>query len=240
MDLIYLFIVFVAASFLQSITGFGFAIISMPVLMLIFPIRTTAAIVALASFMHCFQVAFKMRKHIDWKIILFPVIFAFIGRLLGMNLLMTANEEILKTLLGVILILMTLYFIFFKNKVKVDPNKKNGMIYGFMSGILGGMFNTGGPPMVMYYFFAIPDKLIYIASIQFTFAVGNLFSIILHKGYGNYSEVSFLMIAAAFAAAFLGSHFGCKTVKKIKDISFYVYLSMIIMGIFLIVESNFF
>lgn len=227
-----------AASFLQSITGFGFAIISMPVLMLIFPIRTTAAIVALASFMHCIQVAFKLRRHIDWKVILLPIIFAFIGRLFGMNLLMTMGENILKTLLGIILILTTLYFMFLRNKVKVKPSKKNGALFGLASGVLGGMFNTGGPPMVMYYFFVIPDKLTYIASIQFTFAVGNLISIILHMGYGNYGEVSFLMIAAAFVAAFIGSHYGCKAVRRIKDISLYVHLSMLAMGIFLIVESN--
>lgn len=238
MEIIYFFIVCLLASVLQCITGFGFAIICMPLLLIIFPFKTTAAVVALASLVLNSQVAFSMRKHINFRVVIIPIIASFAGKALGINALMTLNENLLKTMLGITLILITIYFIFYKEKVKVNPTKTNGAIFGFISGVLGGMFNTGGPPMVMYLLFAVKDKLSYIGSIQFIFAIGNLYSVILHILNGNLNISIVPMSLVGIVTVTIGSYIGCKLVEKIKDINTPIYISMILMGIFLIIESN--
>ncbi len=234
MELIYFSIICFLSSLLKCVTGFGFAIISMPLLTLLFPIKTVSAVVALASFLLCSQIAYKMRTHINFGVVIIPTIVALIGRTIGINLLMTINENILRSILGMILILVTIYFIFFNEKLKVKSNNINGIIFGMCSGVLGGMFNTGGPPIVIYYLLAIPDKYSYIASIQFTFAVGNLYSVFLHILYGNFDASTISLSVASLLAVTLGSFIGCRIVDKIKNINYIIYISMVLMGIFLI------
>lgn len=237
MKYIYFAIVCLFSSLQQSITGFGFAIISMPLLILLFPFKTISAVVALASLMLCSQVAFRMRKYIDFKIATIPIISAFVGRTVGVNLLMTTSEKMLKSILGIVMILITIYFIFFKEKIIIKPNKVNGLISGMFSGILGGLFNTGGPPIAVYYLFALKDKLWYIGTIQFTFAVGNLYSVILHILYGNFNASSISLSLISLLTVTLGSFVGCRIVNKVKNVNYAIYASMILMGVFLLYES---
>ncbi|HHV96139.1 MAG TPA: sulfite exporter TauE/SafE family protein [Clostridiaceae bacterium] len=237
MKYVYFALVCFLSSLQQCFTGFGFAIISMPLLILLFPLRTISAVVALASLMLCSQVAFKMRKHIDFKIAAIPILSAFIGRTIGVNLLMTTNEKVLKPILGIVIILITIYIIFFKEKIKIKPNKVNGFISGISSGVLGGLFNTGGPPLVVYYLFALKDKLSYIGTIQFTFAIGNLYSVILHALHGNFNDSSVPLSLISLLAVTLGSFLGCRIISKVKNVNYAIYASMIMMGIFLIFEG---
>jgi uncharacterized membrane protein YfcA len=54
-----------------------------------------------------------------------------------------------KAILGVLLILYGLYSLITPN-LPVIRNEKLAYIFGFVAGVLGGAYNTNGPPIVMY------------------------------------------------------------------------------------------
>ena len=152
--------------------------------LIIFPYKTVAAVVAFIDLFLSLQLTWKLRKSINMRIIL-PVHDLYIGKGHGINVVMSIDEDILKISLGIVLILFSIYFHFYKEKIKIKPTFMNGIITGLSSGVLAGLFNTGGPPLVLYYSVAARDKMEYNSSLQVIFAVSALYAVITHIIYGN-------------------------------------------------------
>jgi len=109
------------AALVRSTLGFGEALIAVPFFLLFLPV----------------DVAVPMA--------------AILGLPLGILILTYANETIVKTGLGVIIILYSLYSLYFtKNKALQAENKFWLFLCGFLSGVFGGAYGINGPPLVVY------------------------------------------------------------------------------------------
>lgn len=150
---------------------------------------------------------------------------------------MNFEVDLLKVILGSVLIVLSVYFYWFKNSIQVKASTRNGIIAGFISGILGGMFNIGGPPLVIYYFCALKDKLEYNASLQATFNLSAIYTIALHILYGNINTTVLKYTAVGVIAVSVGCSIGLWIFKKIEKetISKAIYSFMAIMGIMMII-----
>ena len=71
--------------------------------------------------------------------------------LLGVNTLMALDEAVLSKIMGTVLLVLAVYFIFFSSKVHLKAGLVSGLAAGAVSGFCGGLFNIGGPPMVAYF-----------------------------------------------------------------------------------------
>mgnify|MGYP003526163249 FL=1 len=78
----------------------------------------------------------------------------------------------MRLILGVMLIILSLYFCFFKAKLQkiIRPTTGWQLSAGALSGIMGGLFGMHGPPVVLYLIASEPDKDHYMGMIQ-TYAV---------------------------------------------------------------------
>lgn len=78
-ELLYIFILSIGASFVQSTTGFGFGIFIMTLLPYLLPsygeATTLSGLMALSNSLY---IAVKMRKQIDWRA-LAPILITFIA-----------------------------------------------------------------------------------------------------------------------------------------------------------------
>lgn len=234
MDIILLFLITFLASTIHGLTGFGYAIVSMPLLLIIFPYKTVAAVVAFIDLFLSLQLTWKLRKSINMRIILPVLLTCILGRGIGINVVMSIDEDILKISLGIVLILFSIYFHFYKEKIKIKPTFMNGIITGLSSGVLAGLFNTGGPPLVLYYSVAARDKMEYNSSLQVIFAVSALYAVITHIIYGNINPGTIPLIGAGIVAMFAWSVTGFFFFNKIRDFNKVIYFSMVLFGIFLI------
>ncbi|WHH58575.1 sulfite exporter TauE/SafE family protein [Petroclostridium sp. X23] len=238
MSLLYVFLIFLLGSVIQGIAGFGLAIFAMPLLPFIMPLKTAAVLVVFASFFIAVQVALQLRKHINIKLLVFPVIALLIGRIVGVHVLMSYKESILKVLLGYTLILLSIYFAFYKNKISIKGSNRNGAIAGLISGVTGGIFNIGGPPLSIYYLVATEEKMEYNANLQVTLVFSAVFSIILHFLYGNVNVETLKLSSVGIIGATLGCYIGLAIFKKLNSnmLSKIIYTFMIIMGIIMIIQ----
>ena len=184
------------------------------------------------------KLAFKLRTNINFKIIIPVIITSFLGRIAGVNILMYLPEDTLKTIFGFLLIIIALYFILYKNKVKFNPTKTKGGIAGFFSGLLGGAFNSGGPPVVIYYVNALKEKMTYLSTLQATFAFNCIFTISIHFYYGNINTSILMYVVSGIFGVLVGSYLGLIVFKKIPEtiLKNIIYGFMIFMGIMLIVK----
>ena len=138
-------------SFLQRVTGFGYGIFMMMFLPgLVGSSVESAALAGLISCCTCSYNAIRMRGSVQWKLAVPTVAASLITVPIAVRWVTVVPETLVRTLLGVVLILLSIYFLFFAGKIKLRPSVPGGLAAGAVSGILGGMFSMGGPPIVLY------------------------------------------------------------------------------------------
>lgn len=233
------FVITFISSFIHGSIGFGYAIFAMSILPLVLPLRIAAVVVNISLLITTLQMSFQLRKYINYNFIIVPLLFAILGRTLGVYLLMNIEASFLEKLLGGLLIVLSIYMYILKNKIKVQPSIGKGAVLGFSSGLLGGMYNLGGPPIVLYYFSALKDKMVYAASLQATFLITTLYGVGQHLYYGNITPMIIKVSIINIVAVIVGCKLGVSVLKKMsrETMGKLLYLYMAIMGLFIVIKS---
>ena len=168
-----IFLLAAGASFVQRTIGFGFGIFIMTALPFLMPSYAEAVTLSgLLSLTSATVVMFQYIRYVNWKRLL-PILAAFaIFSTLAINLLDRIEGPAMRRILGIMLIILSLYFSFFKDKLQkfIRPTAGWQLGTGSASGIMGGLFGMHGPPVVLYLIVSEPDKDHYMGMIQ-TYAV---------------------------------------------------------------------
>ena len=141
-------VIFLAA-LTQSITGFGFAIVSMSFLPKIIGLQTAVPLVTLVSVIANIVIWFSYRRDYNFKAVKQLIIASLIGTPVGVLLLDYIPEVIALKGLGIII----LGYIIYDWLNLTLPSFKSAIwayLFGAMSGILNGAYTVGGPPVIIY------------------------------------------------------------------------------------------
>ena len=182
--------------------------------------------------------AVRMRRDIVWKWIVPTFVSYFIASFFAVKLLSVVGDGSIKKVLGVVLILLSLYFIFFQKKIKIQPTKRNGFIAGALSGTLESLFCVGGPPIVLYLLTVSNDVRRYTASVQAWFAVTEVFLLAIRYMNGLVTPVAVHYSAIGLLAILPGIYVGNKLLnhmnpQRLKNV---VYAIMLIYGFILVIR----
>jgi uncharacterized membrane protein YfcA len=141
-------IVFVAA-FAQSLTGFGFALMMMPLVTVVLGVRTAAPVVALAALTVYSVNLVRYRRSINVPEVLRLGVASAAGVPVGIWVLSNADEKVVMRILGLILVAYAGYSLLQPRTRRV---LSRGWVYpaGFLAGCFGGAYNTPGPPVIAY------------------------------------------------------------------------------------------
>ena len=214
------FISILLASFTQGITGFGFALIAVPLLSLFIPeIRNITPIIVIYSFLTNIIIVYKSRHYIDLKKIIPLIIFGIIATPIGTCILLYVKVNTLKIIIGLIITITA--FAMFKNfKIKIKNESLSYGIVGLLSGLLNGSTGLSGPPIVLFLTNQNTDKDAFRANLAFYGIATNTFAIILFivEGIVNTSVISFTILY--LPALIIGVFAGIKTSTKINEIVF--------------------
>ena len=187
-SLIYLILLAAGASFVQRTIGFGFGIFIMTVLPFLMPSYGEAVTLSgLLSLTSATVVMVKYLKYVTWKRML-PIAAAFvIFSTIAIFLLDRIEGQAMRVILGIMLVLISLYFSFFKDKLQkiIRPTKGWQFGAGTASGIMGGLFGMHGPPVVLYLISSEPDKDHYMGMIQ-TYAVITNIAMLIVRAFAGY------------------------------------------------------
>lgn len=138
-----------AAAFVQSLSGFGFALVVMPLLTLLLGIRTAAPLVAVTALtVYIINVA-RFRRAINGGEVLRLGLASALGVPMGIWIVSNADATLVKQALGVLLILFALYSLA-RPVAAWIPSSRWVYPAGFLAGCLGGAYNTPGPPAIVY------------------------------------------------------------------------------------------
>lgn len=125
------------------------------------------------------------------------------------------DNAALKKVLGVTLILVSLWFFFFSSKVHLPASMSVQLSMGTLSGLMGGLFAMQGPPAVIYFISASRTKEEYIALTQWYFLVGNIMMTFFRAGNGFVTPVVLKLWAVAVPGVLAGLWIGGKVYSRI-------------------------
>ena len=137
------------AAFVQSLSGFGFALIVMPLITLVVGLRTAAPLVALAGLTSYAINLIRYRQSVNLKEVLRMGASSALGIPIGVWALAHVDESLVTGLLGSILIAYAVYGLARPATARLCSPR---WVYpaGFIAGCLGGAYNTAGPPVIVY------------------------------------------------------------------------------------------
>lgn len=187
-NLIYITLLAAGASFVQRTVGFGFGIFIMTALPFLMPSYGEAVTLSgLLSLTSATVVMVKYMKFVSWKRLL-PVVAAFvIFSTLATAMLDKIEGPSIRVILGIMLVVISLYFSFFKERLQkiITPTRGWQLGTGTASGLMGGFFGMHGPPVVLYLIASEPDKDHYMGMIQ-TYAVITNITMLAVRAYNGY------------------------------------------------------
>lgn len=226
--------------FVQRVSGFGLGIFVMLFLPYLTPeIAIAATVSCLFSCGTSTYNAVKYIKKVNFKLIS-PVLIASM-LILPIAVYFSAEmpQRTFEYILGAVLIVLSIYFIFFNEKIKMRRSTKNGIISGGLGGVLNGLFSTGGPPVVLYLSQVANDNMEYFAGIQFYFCVTNIFATVLRAFNGLVTKQAIIMAAFGFIGCMIGDAVGSLVFDRLnaKKLKFIIYIGMIISGVLMIIKE---
>ena len=115
-----IFLLSIGASFVQRTTGFGFGIFIMTMLPFFLPTYGEATTLSgLLAITTSAVIVWRMRSYVTWKR-LWPILLTFIVvSTIAIFALTRIEDHILKRILGVALIVISIYFALFSQKIKL-------------------------------------------------------------------------------------------------------------------------
>lgn len=176
------------AIFVQAASGFGLALISMPLLVGLVGIGTATPLVALIGIT---AEVFLLRRY--WQALNFAAVkrlslASVVGIPLGVYVLREGDGRFITTILGLIVAGYALYALFGPHLPELrQPAWAYG--FGFLGGVLSGAYNTSGPPVIIYGTCRRWEPTTFKGNLQAYFLLNSLFTLSAHLISGNFTAV---------------------------------------------------
>lgn len=224
------------ASFTQSVVGFGTAMVGMPLMVGVLGIQTSSPLIALLGLTLEIAMLAYYRQSVSLAVIWRLVAAAVVGIPLGVLAIQRIDEEIVLTVLGLVITGYALYGLL---RLRLPRLESNLWAYGagFLSGLLGGAYNTAGPPVVIYGHCKRWPPEQFRGNLQGFFLVIDVLVIANHTAAGNMSPEVWRYYLIALLPLALGFIAGARLAKRI-DPALYsriVLVMLVVLGVRLIV-----
>lgn len=218
--------------FIQSITGFGSAVMMMTVLPYFFDMTVAPSISTTVCLALSVVLAWRFRSRIDARVCLLPTALYAVAGIVSIRMIGAIELRTLTIVFGVFLIALG-SFMLLRGDKPVRVTRSLSIICGIAGGIAGGLFSVGGPIMAVYYLAATDDRESYLANAQLNFAVTNVTSMTVRVLDGYYSLALLPLSLLGIAGVVLGQKLGLRVGDRLNGILFrrVVYAYVILSGI---------
>ncbi|RLD00671.1 MAG: sulfite exporter TauE/SafE family protein [Chloroflexi bacterium] len=212
---------------IRSTFGFGNALIAMPLLVLLIGVKAASPLVALTGSVTSILMLIQGWQDLQWKETLVLLAASLPGIPLGLFLLNSVPESTVKSFLGLLLIGFGLYNLL-DIRLPSLSHEWLAVPFGLLAGILGGAYNTNGPPIVIYAVFRGWNKDQFRASLQGFFLISSLLIIAGHGITGLWTrETTFQFLGSIpliGLAVCLGDKFSTRFPQEIFNKAVYYFL----------------
>lgn len=224
------FSVVLLAAFTQSLTGFGSGLITMAFLPAIIGIRSSAPLVALFAGTLESTLFLRYRNSINVSAIWRLLAAAIVGIPLGILGARVIDEHIVLTILGIVLVLYPTYALLTPRLPQVKEGKLTFGV-GFVAGLLGGAYNTSGPPVIIYAHSRGWSPQEFKANLQSFFLLNDAMTITSHALSGNITSLVWQHYLLILPAIVMGIIAGFALDRFIKSAMFRKIVLVLLIGL---------
>ena len=230
------FLILFAGIFTQSVIGFGSALIAMGVLSPLLGLKIAAPLFALVGvFLELILLAYY-RHAFNFRAVWQLILGLFAGVPAGLMALNLLPEKMTLIILGLVL---TGYAIYALLNFHLPELRHPAWAFalGLLSGVLGGAYNTAGPPVIVYGNCRRWPPAEFKANLQGFFLVGSLSVVVGHVISGNYTPIVWQNFWISLPAAILGILAGTRLDRFINPARFrqIVLWGLILIGVNLMI-----
>jgi uncharacterized membrane protein YfcA len=160
------------ASFAQSLSGFGFSLLSVPIMTLVVSPKDAVIISTLLGAVSTTTQAIVDRAHRDWTLARRLAVAAYLGMPIGLVIFVVVSESVLRAVLGVVVISATVLLA--RGFTLKDDTRIIDWLMGFASGALSTSTSTNGPPLVFLMQARGLTPEVFRATLNTVFALSNI------------------------------------------------------------------
>ena len=228
-------IIFFCAGFLQGLTGFGSALIAIPLLSLLMDIKAAVPLCMLNGLALTLYLSVHLRFHLDTKKILPLLIGSLPGIVTGALLLSRLDSHLLRLAIGVLLIGFSLYRLYLRAP-SIQLPSWCGYLAGFLTGAIGAALSAGGPPAIIYTTLTGWNKEEIRATLSGFFVISGFITVIVHAltGVSSLATLSCFSVTVPFVLA--GTLCGSKMSGRFSQVTYLrlVHYLLLVMGVMMV------
>lgn len=227
----YVFVVGVVlvAGTAQTVTGFGFALVAVPLLVLALPPEEAVVLTALVAMVNAVLVARGVWTDVPWRTVGWLIAGSIAGMPLGLVVLVLAPEDALRLLVAVASVLMALALL---SGLSFGRRGMGGeLAAGAMSGVLNTSTGMNGPPIVLY----LTDQRLtppsFRGALSTFFFAGNALSLVLFASAGIMTRTPVVLAAVALPALLPATMLGHALLGRLSQEAFrYLVLVLLVLS----------
>jgi uncharacterized membrane protein YfcA len=226
---------------LKGAIGFGFPTVSTPVLALFMDVKTAVALLVVPNIaMDAIQSRRGGSVLVTARRLGLLLLFGAAGMALGTRLLVGLSGRTAMLVLGTFLLFFVLL-----NVSRVTPRVPPGWErwlsppIGFLAGVVGGVTNVPGTPLVIYFYALGMAKREFVRSVAFSFIVYKAVQLAALTWYGAFGQALVLPTLGLSAAALGGFAVGLRVQDRLDQRTFNraVLVFLTVLGVWLVVRA---
>lgn len=211
------FTVILLAAVAQSVSGFGFALVSVPLLTVTTDPRTAVVVTALAGIGLTLTAAARERAHAQWRTAGLLTAAAVLGMPVGLLVLALAPDRLLAGLIAVVVLGCVL--LVWRN-VRMHTGPAAVGVVGVVSGVLATSTGTNGPPLVAAFQALGYAPRAFRATLAATFAGSGVIGLAGFVLTGQVTGTTLRLAAAGLPAVLLGWWVGNRIFARVNPATF--------------------
>ncbi|GAA5444402.1 hypothetical protein Misp06_02588 [Microbulbifer sp. NBRC 101763] len=214
--LVGLLLILIAGLF-HGALGFGFPMLSTPILALVYDLKTAVILTMVPSLLVIVSSLYKCRSfQIDLSKYSLVILLVSLGSLSGAWLLTWVNPDILKLLLAGSILIYLFSGVLRKYLSALSKRPQFfAVLMGLLAGLIGGATNAIAPLLMIYLLEMTKSKLEIIFVSNICFFIGKLMQLAILSLYLTYNEFEFIPLSIITIAAYLGLVVGFRLQTRI-------------------------
>ncbi len=229
-----------AATLIRSALGFGEALVAVPLLATVIPVREAAPLAVLLSVTVAGIVVVQDWKKIHLRSTVWLLLPTLLGIPLGLLLLTHGPQRLVKATLAILILAFSIYCLIGRAPVELERDSRPWLLAcGFLAGVFGGAYGMNGPALAVYGSMRRWSAQHFRATLQAYFLPASLLGVVGYWWAGLWvpavTHDYLLSLPAAVPAVFLGRFINHRLNQEV--FSKYVYAGLAGIGLLLLAQS---
>jgi uncharacterized membrane protein YfcA len=225
---VYSGLVVLLAYWVRGMAGFGSGLVAVPLLTLMWPVTIVVPIVVALDYLGSASQGVKNVERVAWQEQLVLIPFMVVGVAAGLWLLAAVSTGRLAKILGGFVIAYAIY------QMLPLPELRSSRVAathcGFLGGLVGTLFGTGGPFYVIYLNLRGLDRTVFRATFAMNFLIDGGVRLAAFVGAGLFTRQTLGYLLAAVPIAGAGLYVGGRIQTGLSQRTFQVVIRMLLLA----------